>query len=94
MLDMNSTLCFSEIKRGTLLFPKKKLTQIYRCQHSPHYIQDLERQVHGRGRKEGMDEMYFGVYDQLLYARKTEPVEGTNYLLQVVLILQQPPASI
>ena len=25
-----------------------------------------------------MDEMYFGVYDQLLYARKTEPVQGTN----------------
>ena len=25
-----------------------------------------------------MDEMYFGVYDQLLYARKTEPVQGSN----------------
>uniref|UniRef100_A0A804LV24 7-hydroxymethyl chlorophyll a reductase, chloroplastic n=1 Tax=Zea mays TaxID=4577 RepID=A0A804LV24_MAIZE len=42
-------------------------------------VEDLERQVHGRGRKEGMDEMYFGVYDQLLYARKTEPVEGAQW---------------
>jgi hypothetical protein len=24
-----------------------------------------------------MDEMYFGVHDQLLYARKTEPIQGT-----------------
>ncbi|OEL30498.1 7-hydroxymethyl chlorophyll a reductase, chloroplastic [Dichanthelium oligosanthes] len=40
-------------------------------------VEDLEPVVHGRGRKEGMDEMYFGVYDQLLYARKTQPVEGT-----------------
>jgi hypothetical protein len=39
-------------------------------------IQDLEPLVHGRGRKESMDETYFGVYDQLLYARKIQPVEG------------------
>jgi 7-hydroxymethyl chlorophyll a reductase len=38
--------------------------------------QDLEPLVHGRARKESMDEMYFGVYDQLLYARKIQPVEG------------------
>ncbi|XP_066352712.1 7-hydroxymethyl chlorophyll a reductase, chloroplastic-like [Miscanthus floridulus] len=42
-------------------------------------VEDLEPQVHGRGRKEGMDEMYFGVYDQLLYARKTEPVQGAQW---------------
>ncbi|CAL5006401.1 unnamed protein product [Urochloa decumbens] len=42
-------------------------------------VEDLEPQVHGRGRKEGMDEMYFGVYDQLLYARKTQPVEGAQW---------------
>ncbi|GJN15402.1 hypothetical protein PR202_gb02315 [Eleusine coracana subsp. coracana] len=39
-------------------------------------VEDLEPLVHGRGRKESMDEMYFGVYDQLLYARKIQPVEG------------------
>ncbi|CAL5012312.1 unnamed protein product [Urochloa decumbens] len=42
-------------------------------------VEDLEPQVHGRGRKEGMDEMYFGVYDQLLYARKTQPIEGAQW---------------
>ena len=43
-------------------------------------MQDLEPIVHGRGRKDSMDEMYFGVHDQLLYARKTEPVQGNTYL--------------
>ncbi|PUZ52750.1 hypothetical protein GQ55_6G294500 [Panicum hallii var. hallii] len=38
-------------------------------------VEDLEPLVHGRGRKESMDEMYFGVHDQLLYARKTEPIQ-------------------
>ncbi|CAL4998632.1 unnamed protein product [Urochloa decumbens] len=42
-------------------------------------VEDLEPHVHGRGRKEGMDEMYFGVYDQLLYARKTQPIEGAQW---------------
>nr|CAB3480926.1 unnamed protein product [Digitaria exilis] len=42
-------------------------------------VEDLEPLVHGRGRKEGMDEMYFGVYDQLLYARKTKPLEGAQW---------------
>lgn len=34
--------------------------------------------MHGRGREEGADEMYFGVHEELLYARKTKPVEGNN----------------
>uniref|UniRef100_A0A0D3FU69 Coenzyme F420 hydrogenase/dehydrogenase beta subunit C-terminal domain-containing protein n=1 Tax=Oryza barthii TaxID=65489 RepID=A0A0D3FU69_9ORYZ len=38
-------------------------------------VEDLEPLVHGRGRKQDMDEMYFGVYEQLLYARKMKPVE-------------------
>ncbi|XP_039814422.1 7-hydroxymethyl chlorophyll a reductase, chloroplastic-like isoform X5 [Panicum virgatum] len=38
-------------------------------------VEDLEPLVHGRGRKESMDEMYFGVHDQLLYARKTQPIQ-------------------
>nr|CAB3482919.1 unnamed protein product [Digitaria exilis] len=42
-------------------------------------VEDLEPLVHGRGRKESMDEMYFGVYDQLLYARKTKPLEGAQW---------------
>lgn len=40
-------------------------------------LQALEPTVHGRGRKEdSLDEIYMGVYENLLYARKTQPVEG------------------
>jgi len=40
-------------------------------------IQALEPIVHGRGRKSSsLDETYFGVYEELLYARKVEPVKG------------------
>ncbi|XP_062192951.1 7-hydroxymethyl chlorophyll a reductase, chloroplastic [Phragmites australis] len=42
-------------------------------------VEDLEPVVHGRGRKQDMDEMYFGVYDQLLYARKIESVQGAQW---------------
>ncbi|KAL8162854.1 hypothetical protein V2J09_014343 [Rumex salicifolius] len=42
-------------------------------------IENLEPLVHGRGRKETLDETYLGVYEQLLYARKTEPVEGAQW---------------
>ncbi|KAI3990780.1 hypothetical protein MKX01_011688, partial [Papaver californicum] len=39
-------------------------------------IEGLEPVVHGRGRNEdSLDETYLGVYEELLYARKTEPVE-------------------
>lgn len=39
--------------------------------------QVLEPRVHGRGRTVESDEMYFGVHEQLLYAKKINPVEGT-----------------
>ncbi|XP_060671683.1 7-hydroxymethyl chlorophyll a reductase, chloroplastic isoform X2 [Ziziphus jujuba] len=43
-------------------------------------IESLESKVHGRGRKiNSLDEMYFGVYDKLLYARKVKPVEGAQW---------------
>ncbi|KAF8388321.1 hypothetical protein HHK36_026987 [Tetracentron sinense] len=43
-------------------------------------IEGLEPIVHGRGRKVGsLDETYLGVHEQLLYARKTEPVEGAQW---------------
>ncbi|RWR96075.1 7-hydroxymethyl chlorophyll a reductase, chloroplastic isoform X1 [Cinnamomum micranthum f. kanehirae] len=43
-------------------------------------IEGLEDVVHGRGRKVGSsDEMYFGVHEELLYARKTKPVEGAQW---------------
>uniref|UniRef100_N1QQF8 7-hydroxymethyl chlorophyll a reductase, chloroplastic n=1 Tax=Aegilops tauschii TaxID=37682 RepID=N1QQF8_AEGTA len=42
-------------------------------------VEDLEPVVHGRGRKDTMDEMYYGVHEQLLYARKMEPVQGFIY---------------
>lgn len=42
-------------------------------------IEVLEPAVHGRGRKEGLDEVYFGVHEKLLYAKKTKPVEGAQW---------------
>ena len=34
--------------------------------------------MHGRGRNpESMDDLFFGVHDEMLYARKTDPVEGS-----------------
>ncbi|XP_022849415.1 7-hydroxymethyl chlorophyll a reductase, chloroplastic isoform X1 [Olea europaea var. sylvestris] len=43
-------------------------------------IEALEPVVHGRGRKEdSLDETYMGVYENLLYARKTNPVEGAQW---------------
>ncbi|XP_047315423.1 7-hydroxymethyl chlorophyll a reductase, chloroplastic [Impatiens glandulifera] len=43
-------------------------------------IEALEPVVHGRGRKEeSLDEMYLGVYEKLLYARKIKPVEGAQW---------------
>ncbi|KAG8369745.1 hypothetical protein BUALT_Bualt14G0045700 [Buddleja alternifolia] len=43
-------------------------------------IEALEPIVHGRGRKtDSLDETYMGVYDNLLYARKTNPVEGAQW---------------
>jgi hypothetical protein len=42
--------------------------------------------VHGRGRNpESMDDLFFGVHDEMLYARKTEPVEGILILLYCIL---------
>ncbi|GMH28393.1 hypothetical protein Nepgr_030236 [Nepenthes gracilis] len=43
-------------------------------------IESLEPLVHGRGRKEDtLEETYLGVYQELFYARKTDPVEGAQW---------------
>ncbi|KAF8014325.1 hypothetical protein BT93_H0232 [Corymbia citriodora subsp. variegata] len=43
-------------------------------------IEELEPRVHGRGRKtDSLDETYLGVHENLLYARKTQPVEGAQW---------------
>ncbi|KAE9450614.1 hypothetical protein C3L33_17476, partial [Rhododendron williamsianum] len=43
-------------------------------------IEGMEPVVHGRGRKgDSLDEVYLGVYEELLYARKTKPVEGAQW---------------
>ncbi|ONK79583.1 uncharacterized protein A4U43_C01F7850 [Asparagus officinalis] len=42
-------------------------------------IEELEPRVHGRGREANSDEMYFGVHQELLYGRKTKPVEGAQW---------------
>ncbi|GAY66842.1 hypothetical protein CUMW_252020 [Citrus unshiu] len=43
-------------------------------------IEGLETVVHGRGRrKDSLDDTYLGVHEELLYARKTKPVEGVSF---------------
>ncbi|KAG9447694.1 hypothetical protein H6P81_013822 [Aristolochia fimbriata] len=43
-------------------------------------IEALEPIVHGRGRKlDSSEETYFGVHEELLYARKTAPVQGAQW---------------
>ncbi|KAM7253183.1 hypothetical protein ACFE04_008876 [Oxalis oulophora] len=43
-------------------------------------IQDLEPIVHGKGREnDSLDDMYLGVHQELLYARKTQPVQGAQW---------------
>ncbi|XP_072073821.1 7-hydroxymethyl chlorophyll a reductase, chloroplastic isoform X3 [Arachis hypogaea] len=43
-------------------------------------IERLEPVVHGRGRKtDTLDETYLGVHEELLYARKLNPVEGAQW---------------
>ncbi|XP_074567843.1 7-hydroxymethyl chlorophyll a reductase, chloroplastic [Curcuma longa] len=42
-------------------------------------IEVLEPRVHGRGRTTESDDMYFGVHQQLLYAKKIKPVEGAQW---------------
>lgn len=42
-------------------------------------IEALEPVVHGQGRKADLQDMYFGVHEELLYARKIKPVEGAQW---------------
>ncbi|KAI4365347.1 hypothetical protein MLD38_021340 [Melastoma candidum] len=43
-------------------------------------IEELEPQVHGRGRNpDSLDDTYLGVHEQLLYARKIQPVKGAQW---------------
>lgn len=54
------------------------LTKVASMLHNCFPCQRLEPVVHGRGRKtDNMDETYLGVYEELLYARKLQPAEGT-----------------
>lgn len=40
----------------------------------------MEPSVHGRGRNlDALDDVYFGVHEKLLYAKKRAPVEGTRF---------------
>lgn len=43
------------------------------------FAQSLEPLVHGRGRNaDSLEDTYFGVHQEQLYARKLKPVEGTH----------------
>lgn len=39
--------------------------------------------MHGRGREESSEEMYFGVHEELLYAKKIQPLEGIDLCLMI-----------
>ncbi|CAM6002567.1 unnamed protein product [Sphagnum balticum] len=43
-------------------------------------VEALEPEVHGRGRDpNAMDDLFFGVHDEMLYARKSEPIQGAQW---------------
>uniref|UniRef100_A0A0D6R520 Coenzyme F420 hydrogenase/dehydrogenase beta subunit C-terminal domain-containing protein n=1 Tax=Araucaria cunninghamii TaxID=56994 RepID=A0A0D6R520_ARACU len=43
-------------------------------------IEVLEPRIHGRGRKEdSLDDLYFGVHEEMNYARRIEPLEGAQW---------------
>ena len=42
--------------------------------------------MHGRGRNpESMDDLFFGVHDEMLYARKSEPIAGILIFVSLLL---------
>lgn len=46
--------------------------------------------MHGRGRNpESMDDLFFGVHDEMLYARKSEPIAGILIFLSLLLFTHQ-----
>jgi 7-hydroxymethyl chlorophyll a reductase len=53
------------------------------CHHFGMYSwcqKALEPEVHGRGRDpNAMDDLFFGVHDEMLYARKSEPIQGAQW---------------
>ncbi len=50
------------------------------CAFINQQIPDLEQQSHGRSRDlEREDDVYFGVHQRMMAARKTEPIEGAQW---------------
>lgn len=50
------------------------------CAFITQHIDSLEQQTHGRDRDlENETELYFGVHQQMLAARKTEPIPGSQW---------------
>ncbi|PAX52028.1 Coenzyme F420 hydrogenase/dehydrogenase, beta subunit C-terminal domain [Brunnivagina elsteri] len=50
------------------------------CAFINQQFQELETKVHGRDRNlENPDELYFGVHQQMIAARKQEPIEGAQW---------------
>lgn len=43
-------------------------------------VELLEPKVHGRGRNhDSFDDLYFGVHEEMLYAKKIEPIQGAQW---------------
>lgn len=49
------------------------------CAFINQQVEDLETQFHGRSRDlENEDDLYFGVHNSMIAARKTEPIEAPS----------------
>ncbi len=50
------------------------------CAFINQQVEDLETQFHGRSRDlDNEDDLYFGVHNSMIAARKTEPIEGAQW---------------
>ncbi|TAD75554.1 MAG: hypothetical protein EA001_14095 [Oscillatoriales cyanobacterium] len=50
------------------------------CAFINQQVADLEAQAHGRSRDlDSEDDLYFGVHQEMMAARKTEPIEGAQW---------------
>jgi len=55
-------------------------------------ISELEKQVHGRERRDDEDELLFGVYRDVLYAKNKPSIEGaqwTGIVTQIAIAMLQ-----
>ncbi|MCO5563853.1 hypothetical protein L7F22_017502 [Adiantum nelumboides] len=53
---------------------------MYQCKCMAFDLQLLEPNVHGRGRNhKSMEDLHFGVHEEMLYAKKIDPIDGAQW---------------